>query len=97
MSQGTTGKVVAACFALAAFAVAIITGLANDNPASSILVRALTAMFVCYPLGLIVGMVCERVVSAHVQAHQDANPVPDSMSAPGAAQSQTGDEEPILV
>jgi hypothetical protein len=97
MSQGTTGKVVAACFALAAFAVAIVAGLANDNPATSILVRGLTAMFVCYPLGLIVGMVCERVVSAHVQAHQDANPVPESSNATSASPAQAGDEEPILV
>ncbi len=65
-------NVIAACFALAAFAVAVVAGIAGGNPATSILVRALIAMIGCYPAGLIIGLICARVMTDHIQAHRDA-------------------------
>lgn len=59
---GGVSRAVAGCFALAAFAVAVIAGLAGGNPATSILIRALLVMVVCYPAGLVVGLVCQHVV-----------------------------------
>jgi hypothetical protein len=64
---GAASRAVAGCFALAAFAVAVIAGLAGGNASSSILVRALIAMIVCYPVGLIIGLVCQHVIEDHVR------------------------------
>lgn len=64
-------NVIAGSFALAAFAVAVVAGMAGGNSATSILVRALIAMIGCYPIGLIIGLICARVMADHVQAHGD--------------------------
>src|SRR5437870_4242815 len=79
--NGRSPRIIAACFAMASFAVAILAGLASENPSSSVLFRAMIAMFVCYPVGMMVGMVCDRVIMAHVEAHRNANPAPDSAGA----------------
>jgi putative Mn2+ efflux pump MntP len=94
-----TAKIVAGCFALSAFAVAILAGLASDNPTAQILQRAVISMFVCYPVGLLVGMVCERVIIAHIKEHQLANPVSEASSSEPAAPSAppADDEEAIVV
>lgn len=93
-----SSKVISACFALASFAVAILAGLASDNPASSVLARALMAMIICYPVGLVVGMICERLIVAHIEAHQLANPVVESVkSDKQPIGMKPGDEEPIVV
>jgi hypothetical protein len=63
-----TGRVIAACFALAAFAVAIIAGLAGGAGTAQVLLRAVIAMMLCYPVGWVAGMVCERVIRAHVES-----------------------------
>ncbi|MHC5027965.1 MAG: hypothetical protein ACYTGR_14515 [Planctomycetota bacterium] len=64
------GHVIASCFALSAFVVGLISGLAAQNPAVTVLVRALLAMIICYPLGVLVGVVCQRAVNGHVAAHR---------------------------
>ena len=74
-----TGRVIAGLFALASFGVALISGLASDNPASSVLTRALMAMFLSYPVGWIVGMICQHVIDDHLKIHKEANPALDSM------------------
>lgn len=61
----TGSKAIAGCFAMAAFAVAVLAGLAGGNTASSILLRALVAMVACYPLGLVIGVVCQHVIEQH--------------------------------
>lgn len=71
-----TGKVIASCFALAAFAVAVVAGMAGDNSASHVLSRALIAMILCYPVGLLVGIVCERVIAERVDEHVRDHPLP---------------------
>ena len=68
--------VIAACVALAAFVVATLAGLASGNSAASILFRALLAMLACYPVGLLVGMACQRVIREQLDVHRAANPVP---------------------
>ncbi len=69
--SGIASKAVAGCFALAAFTVAVVAGLAGGNTAISILGRALVAMIVCYPLGLMVGMVCRQVIQQHLRKPPD--------------------------
>jgi len=59
------GRIIASCFALAAFTVALIAGMAGGNAAAQILLRAVVAMIVCYPVGLIAGGICDRIIQAH--------------------------------
>lgn len=92
-----SSKVISACFALASFAVAILAGLASDNPASSVLLRALMAMIICYPLGLVVGLICERLILTHIEAHQLANPVLHSVKSEKHGHEQDANEEEAIV
>ena len=98
---GNVSRVIAGCFSLAAFATAIVAGLAGGNEASAVLVRAAIAMFICYPLGLIVGGICQRIVNEYVKTHRQANPggesPPDGQTsqAPDAAKAGQA-EEPVL-
>jgi len=64
---GRASRSIGGCFALAAFAVAVISGLAAGNAASLVLVRAILAMLVCYPVGLLIGMICTRVIDSHLR------------------------------
>jgi hypothetical protein len=73
-----TGKVIAGCFGLTAFAVAVIAGLIADNPMMDILARSAIAMCICYPLGFLVGLIVEHVIAQHMRDFVEANPVPDS-------------------
>ena len=68
----TPSSAIAGCFSLSAFAVAVVAGLFAHNPASSILIRALIAMIVCYPVGLTIGLICQRLILDHIKAHQEA-------------------------
>ena len=89
--KGTASKAVAGCFALAAFTVAVVAGLAGGNTAISILGRALVAMIVCYPLGLLVGIVCRQVIQQHLR--EPADPADDQQGAVRAGQSAESEEE----
>lgn len=96
--SSVSSKVIAACFALAAFAVAILAGLSANAAPAQVLWRAVVAMFVCYPVGLIAGVICHRVVEAHVAAHKAANPSPASDAALDESREPQGaNEEPIVV
>ena len=81
-------SVIAGCFALAAFAVAVVAGMAGGNSATSILVRALIAMIGCYPIGLIIGLICARVMADQVQAHRDAVAAAESSTTNQLAPSE---------
>lgn len=70
VTRSSPGHVLGGCFAMAAFAVAVVAGLARDNTPSAILLRAVIAMIVCYPVGMLVGMMCLRVLQEQVKAHQ---------------------------
>jgi hypothetical protein len=77
-------KAIAGIFALAAFAVAIIAGVASRNPASAVLVRAMIAMILCYPVGLAAGLVVRRIAADQIEGHRRANPLP-AQTLPGAS------------
>lgn len=70
-------KSVSGACGLTGFAVAIIAGLAADNPSSVILTRALTAMAVCYVIGMILGYIASRAVADATAMHTLQNPAPD--------------------
>lgn len=85
--MGTVSKVMAGCFSMAAFAVAIIAGLTSGNPAVLVLGRALIAMILCYPVGFIVGVVCERVIAQHIRQYEQEHPVPSDDEDDGKAEA----------
>ena len=76
-----------------AFTVAILAGLAAGNPAITILVRALIAMVLCYPMGLAVGLLCRRVVDEHAGSD---TPREETTAATPEPTELTGDDtEPV--
>jgi len=93
--KGIAATTIAGCFALAAFAVAIVAGLASGNAASSILVRAILALVACYPLGLMIGLIAQRVIQDHIDAHRADHPTPETMGENSVDNSP--DEEEVLV
>ena len=88
---GAATRAIAGCFSLAAFAVAVIAGLAAGNTATSILVRALIAMLVCYPVGLLIGLVCRRVLEEHIKSQDGATP--EAVRSPPATEQNAENAE----
>lgn len=74
-------KTIAACAALAGFAVAVLAGLAVNNPADVILSRAVTALFGCYFAGGAIGLVMEFAVREGMREYKDRRPMPLGESA----------------
>ncbi len=92
-----SSKIIAGCFALCAFAVAIVAGLASGNSAAQILLRAILAMLVCYPVGFIAGLVCEYVVRSHIKwLDETASPTVDKSLTTETGEA-VDEEEPIVV
>ncbi len=67
--------IIASCFALATFAVAIVAGLAVDNPAMTTLKRALAAMCLAYPVGWLIGWMGHRAVREHLENYKREHPI----------------------
>ena len=85
MNPGAPSRMIAAIFALAAFVVAVVAGLGAGNPASRVLVVAITGLVVCYVLGSVAGAIGEWVVSEHVRAPLRAKtPAAEKVPATGA-------------
>ncbi len=97
----TVSHLVAGCLALAAFAVAIVAGLAAGNAPTPILLRAVIAMIACYPVGLVIGLVCQRVIDEHLAAEDAAIPVRGSgerLEAPTGQSAQNAkDADDVIV
>lgn len=80
MIFGKASRAVAATFALASFAIAIVAGLAVGNDALHVLSTALICMIICQIVGLLVGAGCERAVTDFVEQYKESTPVPDPSS-----------------
>lgn len=72
---------IATAVGLSGFAVAIIAGIAAENPGQVVLGRALLSMMACYVLGQLLGSGAENVVRRRVEAYKSDHPVPDVMAA----------------
>ena len=86
MSPGVPTKIIAAICGLSGFAVALIAGIAADNPADTVLTRAIVAMLVLHILGWIIGSVGERTVVEALAQYKKVNPIPED-NLPGAGNS----------
>jgi hypothetical protein len=98
-----SSKVIAGCFGLSAFAVAIIAGVAAENSIAQVLVRALIATALCYPIGIIVGMICARVITEQVErmtldeSAKSATTAGSNAALSAASNDAIEDEQPIIV
>lgn len=96
MSPGIPTKLISACFGLCAFVVAIIAGLAADNPADTILIRAIVGMFIAQVVGFLVGAAAERTIADSVRQYQSSNPVPKLSTRQGNRPASTPESDGTL-
>jgi hypothetical protein len=75
---------------LTAFVVAVICGMAVDNPMDVTLSRALTSLLAGFFIGLFLGAAMSHVVEAHVKQYKLNNPLP----TPNPNQ---GSDEPVQI
>jgi hypothetical protein len=80
VTPGSPAKVIASVMGLGAFGIAIVAGLAVDNPADHILSRALICMFVCNIVGLAIGALAERTVNDSIGTYIKARPVHEQLA-----------------
>lgn len=91
MTPGVPAKVIATVMGLGAFGVAIIAGLAVDNPADHILSRALISMFVCNIVGFLVGALAERTVTDSIGTYVNSLPLHEQLADDKVADSAPPD------
>lgn len=93
MDSRAPARIIASCFALSAFAIALISGLAADRATSAILSTAVFALMVCYILGLIVASVANVAISEHINQYKSDHPVPEYEERPGQTASSDSTEQ----
>lgn len=71
---------IGAILGLTAFVVAIVSGMAVDNPLEVTLSRALASLVVGFLIGVLLGAALAHVVEAHIAKYKLQNPVPVSAS-----------------
>jgi len=57
----------------------VVTAVANvvvANSMSTVLIRAILVMMICYIVGLLVGAVAERTIAEHIEQYKEQNPIP---------------------
>lgn len=94
VTRAISASAIGALFALAAFIVAIVSGLFSYNGAGLILTRGLMAMILCYPIGTLIGLISQWVIASHIEAYAAANPVPSGFDD---SQDPDTDEEVLVV
>lgn len=78
-------KSVAACFGLAAFAVAIVSGLAAGRGMQEILGGAIASLFVCFAIGAVIGVIAERAINEGAARYRAAEDTMDESAEPDDA------------
>ncbi|MFG0292963.1 MAG: hypothetical protein ACIAQF_01245 [Phycisphaerales bacterium JB065] len=93
MDSRAPARIIASCFALSAFAIALISGLAADRSTSAILSTAVFALFICYILGLVVAAVANVAISEHINQYKSNHPIPELNDQPGHSASSDSTEQ----
>lgn len=78
----------AACTAFAAFSVSILVGISSENPATTVLARALIAMVAGFVGGFAIGLVCDWLVReeiARVESEFETQAAAESASGASSA------------
>ncbi|MEQ9616899.1 MAG: hypothetical protein RLN60_02570 [Phycisphaerales bacterium] len=74
-------RAIAACFALAAFCVAVWAGLTSGRDAEEVLGVAIVVMFVCQPLGFALGVAFKHASLEQIESYKTSNPIPEPYDA----------------
>lgn len=82
-------RVIAACFSLSAFIAVVVIGLYVNNPALTVLVRAIVVGIVAFVVGSIIGHVAQGMVEGYVDRYKSENPMPEAPRAVGEDESQS--------
>lgn len=94
MNQPFPVRAIAGCLALAAFAIAIISGLAAGRSTDSIISSALVALIVGQVVGYIAGMVIARTLLENIQSYKSSRGAPEELSpVPGNTAGAPGTSE----
>jgi NhaP-type Na+/H+ or K+/H+ antiporter len=96
VAPGVASKVIAACCGLSAFAVAVLAGLAADNPTEVILGRALVSMIGMQLVGLLIGSIAERTVSEAIERYRAERPVADAAAGATPGTPVQGKDDGVL-
>ncbi len=78
----------ASCFALAGFAIAIVSGLSGGAEAIGVLQGAILAMVICYIVAMVLGKGCATIVREHLERYSEERPL-------GAPPLETADALPF--
>lgn len=71
-------RVIAACFALVGFASAAVAGVAVQNSATTILLRATVVMLLCWVVGRVAGAIAQQAIDEHITGYEDQHPVSEA-------------------
>lgn len=61
---------------------ALTVGWAVDNTTQTVLWRGLITLVICFPIGLIIGTVAQRVVDDNIAAYKNKHPITDESDTP---------------
>ncbi len=89
-------RAIGACFAIAAFGVAITAGLGAGREAEEVLTTAIIAMFVCQPVGMALGFAFKCASVEQLETYKESNPIPaphESRAADEPNESQADAQE----
>lgn len=89
MDQRLPVRVIGGCLGLAAFAVAIISGLSAGASAPDILSRAIVSLLACYALGGLVATAMNVAVRENIQQFERAHPFKASTTSTQPTTSPT--------
>ena len=92
MTPGVPTRVIAASCGLTAFAVALVSGLAVDNPMERVLARALGCMVVCQLVGWVVGRLGEKAIADAIEKFNASKPTPETAKGGAGAAPRPGKE-----
>ncbi len=83
-----SAQIIATCLALGAYAIAMIAGLAAQNPVLLVMRRGLIVLVFAYAVGLAIGMILEHIVREQVARYRQANAAPDLEAIERASQGE---------
>ena len=90
----TAQSAIAAICALAAFTIAVLAGFFAGVSADRVLVRALMALMICYPIGLIVACAANRVLLDRLEREESADSARSSLHVSGSSHAEPGGDHP---
>lgn len=92
MTAGTPSRLIASCFGLSGFAVAVVAGMASGNEGSRVLTVALCCLILCHIVGLAAGLIGESIVNEYMKNYRQGRPFVGPGSAPRPVSESQGAE-----